>query len=250
MIRPVNIPNVFSVHEPFRYSSGQVLPDEAGLSPGQLGSTTGSDVTDPAWTSSGLHFDGGDYVMLPNSIWAGGAFTLLFVGNWNAVASTYFYSEGNSGSDSNPIWAIGPQNDGTALFYFANDAGVNTIFKVATGTPFDGNFHSLAYSWSGTTLKCYIDGTQTDSNNYTPGTATLNKSTIGEVGRITYGSGATGTLAAMTRHQRVLTDSEIAMIHAYYRQQLAQVGVTLPKGPTVTTVAPVAAQAFGFGFGF
>ena len=65
----------------FDEGAGQVLTDHTGNGHhGRLGSTTGADAADPAWTAQGLSFDGGDFVEHgPVGISGGAARTVLAV---------------------------------------------------------------------------------------------------------------------------------------------------------------------------
>jgi len=65
----------------FDQGAGQVLTDHTGNGHhGRLGSTTGVDAADPAWTAQGLSFDGGDFVEHgPVGISGGAARTVLAV---------------------------------------------------------------------------------------------------------------------------------------------------------------------------
>jgi hypothetical protein len=63
-----------SAYWPLNEGRGQVVRDWSGHgNHGQLGSTPGADANDPAWIkgrffwSSALHFDGNDYVSIPDS---------------------------------------------------------------------------------------------------------------------------------------------------------------------------------------
>ena len=63
-----------SAYWPLNEGKGQVVRDWSGKgNHGQLGSTPGVDANDPSWIkgiffwSYGLHFDGGDFVSIPDS---------------------------------------------------------------------------------------------------------------------------------------------------------------------------------------
>lgn len=229
ILRAPTIP--VSVHEPFRYSSGQTLPDEMGAYPGQLGATT------PQWTGSGLYFDGGDYVKLDDrQMYSGGAFTIFMAVTGAAQNNFYLYSEGNSASNSPffGIRAFGLAGSRVGMI-LRGDNNVTLADVLSNATVFDSTPHTFAFAVDGAGgYRLFVDGNLDKSGTVTRPTMTLNRSTLGGAGLVGYSLFFTGTIHALVRHQAALTANEIAAMHADYRDRLAAVGVTLPAGPART----------------
>ncbi|HEY1367142.1 MAG TPA: LamG domain-containing protein [Gaiellaceae bacterium] len=150
---------------PLNEGSGQIIHDWSGHGHnGWLGSSTAPDANDPAWIrgiffGSALHFDGTDFVQIPNSsdfeqqrltvsLWFRGSGSpgtfkyLLAKGGDACVTSSYALETSWSGGLQFYIW------DGSVQ-HFSADAG--------TGV-WDGKWHNAAATWDGVHAYLYIDG--------------------------------------------------------------------------------------------
>jgi hypothetical protein len=122
----------------FNDGSGQVLTDSSGGGhDGQLGSATGADSADPAWTARGLQFGGNDYVLIPYAPSLEADFTAyvaaVVAGTPPASDNEAYFGAGNSGTDTpRLLFYRAPSGSLTAIL--RNNAGANVEVSIAAGS--------------------------------------------------------------------------------------------------------------------
>ncbi|HUV72369.1 MAG TPA: LamG domain-containing protein, partial [Clostridia bacterium] len=101
------------------------------------------------------------------------------------------FSEGSSTSN-NPLLAIGTgltasSTNSKLRVFIRSDDGVGRL-DVMTNTPvFNNNWNHVVYTDNNGTYKVYVNGALDISGTYTRATTTINKATIGAIGRAAYG---------------------------------------------------------------
>jgi hypothetical protein len=165
---------------PMNEGSGQIVRDWSGHgNTGYLGSTSGTDANDPTWVrgvlfGSALRFDGlDDYVTIPDSsslqpqrvtvaAWVRGNGSpgvnryVLSKGAVYCMASSYGLYTGASGGIS---------------FYVADAS--STFYRSPEAPPsiWDGQWHNVAGTYDGSTVRLYVDGQQVGTGS--PGPAAI-----------------------------------------------------------------------------
>ena len=206
----------------FDEGSGQVLTDYTGNGHnGRLGSTTGADAADPAWTARGLSFDGGDFVECDNA-GISGTIPRTIIAVMKRVGTNEFGCE----------WA-GSGGGGTRLTLKCNGvANVLLIEYAAGGTSLltlpvaQDTWHFCGYTQSGNNANTGI--------GYLNGNAeavTLNRS-INTAGNLFWGKIAGGAkimeAAYGLVYNRVLSPAEVEQNRQALKAILATRGITLP----------------------
>jgi len=216
--------------------SGQDVLDSSGNGhDGTLGADDQASTDDPAWGSGALAFDGGDHVALGTAaalrpaaftvsaavrMTAGEHFPILGWHSGNNVPAFYGADPGFSGA-SRPLLFLGSNN----FRYWQAATPVNLQ---------DGEWHFLAVTCPGSaqadissaTLR--VDGlAQTvHSTTASAGQAAKNTAQIGMAGNAD--SNATGSVALLALHNRVLEPSELARMRAYAQLVCAGKSIVLP----------------------
>jgi Concanavalin A-like lectin/glucanases superfamily len=153
---------------PMNEGRGQVVRDWSGNgNNGQLGSTAGVDANDPSWIrgiygwSYGLHFNGGQFVTIPDSndlepqqltvsAWFRGSGSpgefkyLVAKGSNECVTGSYGLYTGVYGG----------------LAFYVSDASASTFTASPAATPavWDGKWHNASGTFDGETVRLFIDG--------------------------------------------------------------------------------------------
>lgn len=196
---------------------------------GQIGSTTGTDVDDPTWTSIGLQFDGSDdYCVIPTGIMYNGDWSLF--GIITSGDGGTIYSEADS-VDNNPSIRILSNVSNEVLVNITNAAGSAQASRNSSVPIFDGSPHSfmITFDYSLGVLQLYIDGSgdTTDSsvNGDFSGSDTFN------IGRrlpvLGGGQVFDGTLCVLKCIQTLLGTGDAVDLHNEHKSDLALLGVNL-----------------------
>lgn len=192
-----------------------------------------ADANDPSFTGSALSFGADDYVDRDTLLLWGADFTVMAVVDAAAQLGKVICGESSSASAS-PAWAL--MSDATAgakgRFRLTDDAGDVLLDVVTHEDVFDGEPHSIAASYDAGSrlLSLYVDGRLSTTGAVATSTsATLDRATIGAKRSTSTTDFFTGLVHAVAQYQRVLSAGEIAEIHAYYHDQLAAEGVSLPS---------------------
>jgi hypothetical protein len=200
--------------------------------------TSAADSNDPTFAADGLSFATDDYVQRDQIQLWGSDFTILASVAAAAQSVGVIVSSGRT-SSTNGYWFLSSGSTSTSKGRLViNDDSGNTLLAVETNADVcDGTPHTVTVRTEAATRTywLFVDGFLDKTGTWTAGTLTLNRHTIGALGRSTYGSYLTGKLHALAQFQRALTDTEIAAVHAYYKDELAAEGVTLPEGPRTAT---------------
>lgn len=145
-----------AAYEPWRGDQGdaQVLTDFSGNGHhGQIGSTSGSDTNDPAWTASvGLRFATNDYVTFPSSLNTAidgqAAATVLFlIRSDDALNGRIASFNGASASATHYVWI-----NGNIYSSLLRDARVDNFTPSAVTR---SNYHFIAATQDATTWTFY-----------------------------------------------------------------------------------------------
>jgi Concanavalin A-like lectin/glucanases superfamily len=153
---------------PLNEGRGQVARDWSGNgNHGQLGSTPGVDANDPSWIkgafwwSSALHFDGGEFVNIPDS---------EDLETQQLTVSTWFRNAGSPGAHRYLVakgsdqcikssYGLYTGPGGGLAFYVADAEELGfTSSPEAPPTVWDGKWHNAAGTYDGQTVRLFIDG--------------------------------------------------------------------------------------------
>jgi hypothetical protein len=158
---------------PLNEGRGQIARDWSGNgNHGQLGSTPSVDANDPSWIkgiffwSYGLHFDGGEFVTIPDSSDLEPA--QLTVSTWFRNNGTpgnfkYLVAKGSNACLSASYGLYTGQNGG--LHFYVSDgteAGVTISADAGQGV-WDGKWHNASGTFDGNTVRLFIDGKEIGS---------------------------------------------------------------------------------------
>ena len=165
-----------SAYWPLNEGKGQVARDWSGKgNHGQLGSTPGVDANDPSWIkgvyfwSYGLHFDGGDFVSIPDSNSLEPqqmTVSAWFRGTGSPGSYRYLVAKGSNLCES-ASYGLYTANGGMA-FYVGDGHYGFTISPEAPSSVWDGKWHNASGTYDGTVVRLFIDGKEIGTG--TPGT--------------------------------------------------------------------------------
>jgi hypothetical protein len=158
---------------PLNEGRGQVVRDWSGNgNHGQLGSTPGVDANDPAWIrgiygwSYGLHFDGGDFVSIPDSTDLEPqqlTVSAWFRGTGSPGNFRYLVAKG-SNLCQNASYGLYTGTAGGMAFYVSSLQDDEwTRSPEAPATVWDGKWHNAAGTWDGSVARLFIDGKEIGS---------------------------------------------------------------------------------------
>ena len=161
-----------SAYWPLNEGKGQTVRDWSGKgNNGRLGSTAGVDANDPTWIrgiygwSYGLHFDGSDFVSIPDSASLRPAQVTVsawFRGDTTPGPNRYLVAKGSNQCDSASYGLYSSNNSGLA-FYVSD--GTNNFARSPEADPsvWDGRSHNAAGTFDGQTVRLFIDGVEVGS---------------------------------------------------------------------------------------
>ena len=123
-----------------------------------------------------MYFDGtGDWLMTPNR-------TNLNVGSGDFTVEAWVYTGSSSqqviiganrNSDGVGAFMLNLNYTGKVRFFCSYSGGTMLDYNVGSGTISDSAWHHIAVTRSGSSLRIFIDGTQTGTTNTTLGTASI-----------------------------------------------------------------------------
>jgi hypothetical protein len=165
---------------PMNDGSGQTVRDWSGRgNSGTLGSTSAVEGSDPTWikgvfAGSALRFDGDDFVTIPGTAALEPA--RLTVAAWvrgttSPGAFKYVMSKGSL-TCLNSSYGLYTGSGGGLAFYIADGPGHFFKTPEAPPTVWDGQWHNVAGTFDGATVRLYVDGVQVGSG--TPAPTTIN----------------------------------------------------------------------------
>jgi len=210
----------------------QILYDRSGYNfHGQLGSTAGVDTNDPRWDPDGNYYTTDDYVILDASgpvYNTTTGYTVLVVVKGAAQSQAVVYGEGRS-TTANPRMLIGSGFTDTSKLRVAitNDASGALLTVESAAVAFAGTWQLIGIREDTGNYTLFIDGAL-ERGVYARGTTTLDKATIGALGRNTYVNFLTGTIPALIRWKRAISNEEYERTRRELRRMLAPSGVILP----------------------
>jgi hypothetical protein len=152
---------------PMNEGSGQTVRDWSGRgNNGYLGSTTSADANDPSWIKgvflgSALRFDGvNDWVTIPSH--SSLEPQNLTVAAWFRSSSApgayrYIVGKGSQQCETGTFGLYTGAGGGLA-FYIADSPSHYFVTPEAGPSYYDGNWHHLAGTFDGSTVKLFVDG--------------------------------------------------------------------------------------------
>jgi hypothetical protein len=157
-----------SAYWPLNEGRGQVIRDWSGNgNHGQLGSTAGADANDPSWIkgiffwSYGLHFDGGDYVSIPDSSSLEPqqmTVSAWFRGSGSPGNNRYLVAKGSNLCQAASYGLYSGPNGGMAFYVSSLADNGWTRSPEAPTSVWDGRWHNAAGTWDGSVSRLFIDG--------------------------------------------------------------------------------------------
>ena len=130
---------------------------------------------------SSMYFDGsGDYLTSPNR-------TNFNVGSGDFTVEAWVYTGSTSqqvimGANRNVdgvgAWMLNLNYTGKVRFFCSYSGGTILDYNVGSGTISDSAWHHIAVTRSGSSVRIFIDGTQTGTTNTTLGTASIDNAIV------------------------------------------------------------------------
>ena len=161
-----------SAYWPLNEGRGQVVHDWSGHgNDGRLGSTAGADANDPSWIkgiffwSYGLHFDGNDFVTIPDSNSLEPqqmTVSAWFRGSGSPGSFKYLVAKGSNLCES-ASYGLYTASGGGMAFYVGDGHFGYTISPQAPAGVWDGKWHNASGTWDGSTSRLFIDGKEVGS---------------------------------------------------------------------------------------
>lgn len=219
---------------PMDEGSGQgILDAESGLD-GYLGTTSGTDATDPTRITEGLSFSGAQLVSIPSN-WAfnlSGAFTLFVVFQTSdaSAGGKQLLTRDSGATSGQRNWQF--RSDGgvlKAVVFTSTSAHTNVTGTVNVA---NGAWHVGLVSFNGSALSIYVDGTLDNSTPLsTPMYVNSNAQNVTLGGRIDAVMGASefiaGKIAYAGIYARCLSSTEISALQSSLASVLSGRGITL-----------------------
>jgi len=199
--------------------SGTVAYDRAGTNNGTI---TGA-VSTIGRLGQALSFDGsGDRINLDTNRYAINVESLS-ISFWEKTISSAgnvaVYSQGNSGS-TNPVVVFGNYTmyPNAMSLSFRSDANSGNFEGISDSSTVyrDGEWHHFVGTRSGDDVVLYRDGSQVASTTLVgqgTGTTTLNKQTIGALGRSSYNFDWPGLIDEVRVYNRALSPTEVEVLY-------------------------------------
>jgi hypothetical protein len=157
-----------SAYWPLNEGKGQVVHDYSGHgNHGQLGSTAGVDANDPSWIkgiffwSYGLHFDGGDFVSVPDSSSLEPqqmTVSAWFRGTGSPGQFKYLVAKGSNVCEGSSYGLYTSENGGMAFYVGDGTTPGFSRSPEAAATVWDGKWHNASGTYDGQTVRLFIDG--------------------------------------------------------------------------------------------
>jgi hypothetical protein len=157
-----------SAYWPLNEGRGQVVHDWSGHgNDGQLGSTPGVDANDPSWIkgiffwSYGLHFDGGDFVSIPDSNSLEPqqmTVSAWFRGTGSPGTFRYLVAKGSNVCEGASYGLYTGDNGGMAFYIGDGTTAGYSRSPQAPATVWDGKWHNASGTSDGNVVRLFIDG--------------------------------------------------------------------------------------------
>ena len=181
----------------------------------------------PAGYAGSYMFDGSnDYVNVTQTSGvpiydnvATGYSVVMWVKGATNQSDKRIFSEANT-SNGTPLFNLGTDNNGAnnKLDFFLRDDGNTVIVNhvKSTSAVFDSSWHHIVWTDDNGTAKLYVDGVLDGTNfAYTPGTLTLNTTSIGSIKRGSFSHWFAGGITEAAVFDRVLSGTEAQDIYQH-----------------------------------
>jgi len=223
------------LHLPMNEGEGSIVYDYSRY--GNNGQIIGANWTTGKFGKA-LSFDGvDDYVDVGNiAIHNQPSYTItMWVKGPPGQKDKRVFSEGSTSSDT-PIFTIGTDVSGTSgkldIHIRADDETTELYHQKTTSEPFDNAWHFIAWVDNSGDFKIYIDGMLDTEGSYFKSTKSLNRDTIGAVGRSTYSHFFNGLIDEVRIYNRALSKEEIKSLYLYYQNFEVRPCILCPR-PTI-----------------
>lgn len=179
-----------------------------------------------------------DYAVKGLPIYVAGAYTVSLWVKGAAQTAKYLFAEGSTTS-ANPLFLLqtGQQSANNAkadVFIRANGGTTLLNHPFSSAVVFDNTWHHIAWVDDRGVGRLYVDGVLSLATNYTysPGSFSMNTTTIGALVRSSVGGYFAGAIDEVAIWERVLTPEEIDHVRTN--------GIAKPVPPSlpVITIAP------------
>jgi hypothetical protein len=196
--------------------SGTVAHDRSGY--GNNGAVSGGTQWVTGYLGGGLSFDGTGQVQVPDSSSLQSSTTAVSVSAWvehtgSPGAYKYILAKGASGCIA-ASFGLYTGSAGGMIFYVSGNSGSTYTLSPDAGTSvWNGNWHHVAGTFDGTTVRLYLDGAQVGSGSTASGPISYGLSTTNDVFIGQYagcgGLGFTGQIFAPKVWERTLSASQV-----------------------------------------
>lgn len=210
----------------FNEGAGQILYDYKNNNNGQLGSTAGADTNDPTWTTQGLTFATDDYCVMPVPFDVNGDWTVCLVVKRDGIPAggEYFYSIGNSTTDTPNIAFLNDVVANRVIMRVGNDAG-NAAYPTLANN--NVGFNLFCLKKENNIFRVKNVGTQTFVVTSVSGIFTLNRCTLGAFARVNIAAYLNGEIAYYMPYSRATSDAEDMQNYRHLKKILAGRGVAI-----------------------
>jgi hypothetical protein len=213
----------------FLEGAGQTVADGSGNSnPLELGSSSGSDGSDPTWISPvGLDFATAKYARPANALYSGDAdHTAIYVvdhASGSAFRALYSQSDGGGSLGGRIYHYIDASNRLLSAFNQFNGPA-----QSASGPSAGINMLTFTHLKSSQTVQYFLNGAGVGSTVYTDNNVNVSAATPVLGGALANGYYHSRPMYYVAVYNRVLSSGELADMHNYIRALLATRGITIP----------------------
>ena len=195
------------------YGVSQTVADVVGSSTGTMATAGFSSVAGPQGTDTALGFNGSAYFTVASQPMPAAPFSLFTwakLNTHNQNSSPYIISFCSSSSANYFISA-----DGSKLLVCAGSASTSSKCVASSTTPFSNtNWHHVGFTYDGSTVTMYVDGSSVGTAADTGWASTTNDWRFGN--QKNGGDYLNGALKQAVVYNRALSAAEVSQLYAAY----------------------------------